>query len=454
MGNLLFCKPACTAQNTIICPMYALLVIKGDNMKFRLFGKRDDDEKQKEQEETDLAPTEDASIEARVVEGFLDIEKYEHKTFGGGTIDSGMFLNAMIPAVGTAVDAAAQYGQAIVRFPKGANWSDLLNRKTPGWEGFKQLGILKDGKFQPQAAIKQAKLQPAAIGNLALQGAAMVVGQAYMVEINKQLDEITEGISSIQEEMRIERESNVEASMEMLKEYAFEYLDISNDPERAQAVRNQIESIRKDAKEAWIFQIKLLGEMNKKLNKHGNMKGPELRGKLREFSQRDKAAHDAFIFLMASEQVKMQYNQDYSESQINKEKDEIQQRLNEYNTLRDNVQSQLQFRISKFKGSLFVVPPVEKRVDKSSNPALRLAHAVGDNAPRIFPPTMHQEAKKKTAAQKRQYDEFVSKENPLLAPADARKDSLDTLSFIYNEANTVILDDHGIHYLKNNENKN
>lgn len=171
---------------------------EGDMMKFRLFGKRDDDDEQAGKEDNDLAHTEDTSIETRSTDEFLEIDRYEHRSFDGSTIDSGMFLNAMIPAVGSAVDAAAQYGQAIVRFPKGTNWSDLLNRKTPGWEGFKQLGILKDGKFQPQAAIKQAKLQPVAIGNLALQGAAMVVGQAYMVEINKQLDEITEGISSIQ----------------------------------------------------------------------------------------------------------------------------------------------------------------------------------------------------------------------------------------------------------------
>ena len=57
-----------------------------------------------------------------------------------------------------AADTAAQWDHTIVRFPEGAGWNDLLNRKTPGWEEWKQLGILKDGKFRPQAAIKQAKL--------------------------------------------------------------------------------------------------------------------------------------------------------------------------------------------------------------------------------------------------------------------------------------------------------
>ena len=73
----------------------------------------------------------------------------------------------LIPMAAKAADAAAQWDHAIVRFPEGAGWNDLLNRKTPGWEEWKQLGVLKDGKFQPQAAIRQAKLQPVAVANLA-----------------------------------------------------------------------------------------------------------------------------------------------------------------------------------------------------------------------------------------------------------------------------------------------
>lgn len=59
------------------------------------------------------------------------------------------FVGAMIPAAGAVVDAAGQFEHAIVRFPKGAKWADLIDRKTPGWEGFKQLGILKGGSISP-----------------------------------------------------------------------------------------------------------------------------------------------------------------------------------------------------------------------------------------------------------------------------------------------------------------
>lgn len=67
----------------------------------------------------------------------------------------------------------------------------------------------------------------------------MVVGQMYMVEINKQLEEVTAGISAIQEDMRLERESDIAACMEVLKEYSEDYMAISDSPTDFQATRDQ-----------------------------------------------------------------------------------------------------------------------------------------------------------------------------------------------------------------------
>lgn len=97
---------------------------------------------------------------------------------------AGGFIDAMIPVAAAAVDAGAQYGMAVVRFPEGVGWADLC--KSPR-EGYKLLSNFKDGKFNEMAAIKQAGLQGPAVANLALQGAAVVVGQAYMAQINEQL---------------------------------------------------------------------------------------------------------------------------------------------------------------------------------------------------------------------------------------------------------------------------
>lgn len=416
-------------------------------MRFWPFGKNGGEPEAKD-EDNELSKSEENDLLVVTSDKELDLELYERRSFDGSSVVDTAFLDAMIPAAGAAIDAVAQYGHAIVRFPEGAKWADLINRKTPGWEGFKQLGILKNGKFQPQAAIKQAKLQPAAIGNLALQGAAMVVGQMYMVEINKQLEEVTSGITAIQEEMQLERESNVEACMELLKEYSENYMSISDDPIEHQAVRTQIETIRKEAKEAWLFQMKRLRSMEKSLRKSGKLKDESLKEKMREFAQRDKAAHDAFVFLMAAEQVKMQYSQSYTESQITKEKESISERLADYAILRDEVQAQLITKIGKLGGKPLAIPAANGIQEPANNPMVRLGQIVGQNASRIFVPNMREEAKRKREDRRANYEGYVRRENPIEGIAITRIGNLDDLNFIYNQADSILIDGNGIHYLR------
>lgn len=415
-------------------------------MKFWPFGKDSGKSKESDTENGISRGEEDGLVIVSNV-GEYDIELYEHKSFSESAVGDTAFLDAMIPAAGAAVDAVNQFSHAIIRFPEGAMWADLINRKTPGWEGFKQLEILKDGKFQPQAAIKQAKLQPAAIGNLALQGAAMVVGQMCMVEINKQLEEVTSGIAAIQEEMRLERESNIEACMEMLKEYSEGYLTISDDPVEHQAVRNQIEAIRREAKEAWLFQMKHLQSLEKALRKSGKLKDGQLKIRMREFVQRDKAAHDAFVFLMAAEQVKMQYSQNFTASQIEREREAICGCLGKFTTLREEIQGHLISKIDKLQGKPLAIPIADNAQGAPANPVERFGQIIGNNAPRIFVPNMIEEAKRQRAEKKANYEDYVRRDNSIVDVANTRLDNLDDLSFIYNQANALLINESGIHYL-------
>lgn len=419
-------------------------------MKFWPFGK-DSGKSKKNNVENALSRGEEdgLAIVSNVRE--YDIELYEHKSFSECAIGDTAFLDAMIPAAGAAIDAANQFGHAIIQFPEGAKWADLINRKTPGWEGFKQLGILKDGKFQPQAAIKQAKLQPAAIGNLALQGAAMAVGQMYMVEINKQLEEVTSGIAAMQEEMRLERESNIEACMEMLKEYSEGYLTISNDPIEHQAVRNQIEAIRREAKEAWLFQMKHLQSLEKTLRKSGKLQDDQLKLRMREFMQQDKAAHDAFVFLMAAEQVKMQYSQNFTASQIERERKAICGCLSKYTTLREEIQEHLISKVNKLQGKPLAIPIADNAQDVPANPVERIGRIIGNNAPRIFIPNMIEEAKRQRAEKKAKYEDYIRRDNPIIDIANIHLGNLDDLNFIYNRANALLINKSGIHYIYEND---
>lgn len=107
--------------------------------------------------------------------------------------------DALIPFGANVAQGVNEIGMAMVRFPEGVGWADLCSRKAPEWDGYKLLSSFgSDGKFNEMAGIKQAGLQPAAVTNLALQGAAVAVGMAYMNQINEKLDGLQSGIEAIQ----------------------------------------------------------------------------------------------------------------------------------------------------------------------------------------------------------------------------------------------------------------
>ena len=78
----------------------------------------------------------------------MDLSEYEVVPFEIDPAEAKAQANLIIPLAANMANAAEQWNQAIVRFPKGCGWNDLINRKTPEWKGYKQLGILKKGKFR------------------------------------------------------------------------------------------------------------------------------------------------------------------------------------------------------------------------------------------------------------------------------------------------------------------
>ena len=102
------------------------------------------------------------------------------------------------------------------------------------------------------------KSNPAAVADLALQGAAIVVGQAYMTEINNKLEGIESGIATIERMLERDKESKLEGNFRALKRYVANLEDNSLDPNKKQAVLGSIENIRTETLQLWAYQIKAM----------------------------------------------------------------------------------------------------------------------------------------------------------------------------------------------------
>ncbi|EFU79444.1 MULTISPECIES: hypothetical protein [Mobiluncus] len=431
-----------------------LLRQTGTAMKFPFFGKDNGDSEPEEDHEGDIIiPTENTEIVPTIDNDGVDLALYDHVKLDAKAIGGAAFADALIPMAAKSADAMAQWDHAIVRFPKGAGWNDLLNRKTPGWEEWKQLGILKDGKFQPQAAIRQAKLSPVTVANLALQGAAIVVGQAYMTEISKQLESIKSGIAAIQQEMRLEREADIEARFERLFEYISQYEEISTNPEKKQAVLNTIEGICVETLKAWKFQVKAMREFGAHIESPKRMKDDEVRAKLNEFQGRERDALAAFRLFLAAEQASMQYDEDFSAARIAREREKVERCLTDYAEVRDNAQTLLTERINNVRGGLLAVPDAEKDDYEHQNVLFDLGHFVTHNAPRITPVAMRKEAQKQAAINKDCYRQAAGVADPIALIGEERENELARMNFIYNEADAMLIDGDGVYFLKTRADK-
>lgn len=423
-------------------------------MKFRFFGKADNEpEPEDEHVDNAIVPVESSEIVPTFNDEDVDLALYDHVTLDVKAIGGEAYADALIPMAAKAADAAAQWDHAVVRFPEGAGWNDLLNRKTPGWEEWKQLGVLKDGKFQPQAAIKQAKLQPEAVANLALQGAAIVVGQAYMTEISKQLEGIESGIAAIQQEMRLEREADIEARFEKLLEYLSQYDQISTNPEKRQAVHNAIEGICVETLSAWKFQVKAMHEFGARMERSRRLNDDEVRAKLHEFQGKERDAQAAFRLFLAAEQVSMQYDGDFGTRRIAHEQDKIDRCLDDYAEARDKAQGLLTERIKGVRGGLFAVPDAEDDGYKPQNPVFDAAHFVAHNAQRVTPLALRKEARRRASIKRSRYRRAASVEDPIALIGRECESELARMDFIYNEADAMLIDGDGIHFLKKRTNE-
>jgi hypothetical protein len=328
----------------------------------------------------------------------VELRTCDHSSIAFKSTDAAARLNSLIPVAANAANAAGQWNQAIVRFPKGASWNDLIGRKTPGWEEWKQLGILRDGKFQPQAAIRQARLQPVVIANLALQGAALAVGQAYMTEIDERLRGIQSGTAAIQKEMQLEREAKLEARLEKLLEYVTLYGEIADNPEKRQAVLTGLELIGVDALETWKFQVKSMNELGTKLKNNKLMDDGEVKSCLDEFRSRESDAANAIMLCIMAERTSMQYEQDFGTKRIAREREKLAKRREAYDEARGKVQKLLREQVSHVKsGPLdhLAIPAPEDDGYELQNPLADALHAITANVPRFAPLALYEEGKSK-----------------------------------------------------------
>lgn len=410
--------------------------------------------KSKEQDPETAEPNEITKADEATIETIPanEIEIYQAKakrfTKKKTTSNLGGFIDQFVPGIIAGADAAHQYGMAVVKFPEGVGWDDLCKFKQGENEGWNLLSNFKDGKFNDMAAIKQAGLQPTAIANLAMQGAAVAVGAAYMAQISNQLESIETGIEDIKRELQQERDAKLLSSFDMLQRYAQRFNAYNSNPEKKQAALVGIEQSLRDASEIWHFQIESMKHLSVEISSSKRMKDSQVikySDQLREMEARSAAA---FQLCSAVAQLSMRYDDDFSTSRILAERNDLQKLAEEYGVVRGAAYGALSKKAMKVGGApLALADAAEKKYD-GSNPVRGLADGVGSNLARVNPVRMRKAGKENLNTKRNSLVNEITVDSPMKDVSKQQLDSLEELDFMHNQADAMAFEGDSVIFLE------
>lgn len=345
-------------------------------------------------------------------------------------------VDALIPVAANAAQAANEFGMAVVKFPEGVGWADLCVRRSDGWS---LLSSFKDGKFNEMAGIKQAGIQPAAAANLALQGAAVAVGMAYMNQINDKLDGLQSGIEAIQRDMERERDAGLKAAYGALARLALKYEEYGANAEKRQVGLQIIEDATREATKAWNYQLDCIRDLAAEVQGKKRLSAEKIVKEAERVSSMEARAAVAFQLVVMAQQIGMRFEGDYTKKRIETDAQITEQMAEAFSSARSDARLKLSAKISKVGGKPLAL--AERQADDyvAGNAVLDILHEAGENANRLNPVRMRSKAKADISEKRAKLQDTVSTKNAVSEIAERNKEELEALRFAFNEADTLVI---------------
>ena len=410
----------------------------------RLFGREDNPEGAGSPDEAptpgsaQLAPLEPQELAELEGSAVRSIEIPAHRA-------AAVAADSLIPAGAAAAQAAGELGMAVVKFPEGIGWADLCVRKSDGWN---LLSNFKDGRLNDMAAIKQEGLQPAAAANLALQGAAVAVGMAYMNKISDELEGLRSGIDEIQRDMERERDAELGAAFDGLARLALKFEEYGASPEKRQTGQQIIERSLHEADKAWDYEMARIRDHAVHVRGEKRLAAEKIVDESHLLGSIEGRVAVAFRLTVAALQMGMRFDGDFTEERIAADRQIASRKVEQFAVAHEEAQLAINDKVSKVGGVLIALADAPEDVYEAPNPVLGVLHAIGQNAERVNLAKMHEKAKSNLAEKRARLLSEVQAENRVQPIAEQFESELDELGFAFNEADTLVFEDGAVRLLK------
>lgn len=412
----------------------------------KLFGNEDEEstDESEDLEETHLAPLGPEGLAALESTSVRSITIPAHHA-------AAIAADELIPAGAAAAQAAGELGMAVVKFPEGVGWADLCVRRSDGWN---LLSNFKDGKFNDMAGIKQASLQPAAAANLALQGAAVAVGMAYMNKISDELEGLRSGVDEIQRDMERERDAELRAAYDGLVRLALKFEEYGASPEKRQTGQQIIERALHEADKAWDYQMTRIRDHATRVRGEKKLTAEAIIDESRLLGSIEGRAAVAFQLTTAALQMGMRFDGDFTGARLATDRQIASRKVEQFAVAHGEAQLAINDKVSKIGGAPIAIADVPENAYEGANPVLGALHAVGQNANRVNPVRMREKAKDNLAEKRARLLSEAQVQNCVKPIASQFESELADLDFAFNKADTLVFEDGAVKLLKTSDEKN
>lgn len=303
----------------------------------------------------ELATSDDIPHEAKL----LQVSNAENS-------DAGIGLAARVDSVLSLADDVLSLVESSqlykVEVPDGYSLKDLVTSKK---DSKAVRAIVKDpkGKLNGDVSLKQAGINPTQIATMGLAAAAVVVGQAYMTEINESLHRIDSKLSTIISLITGEQKAKVKNAISIANAYANLYNDyLERPPEALQAARTEIEARYNDVGEVIDWMTEQLGDIENRTNE-AKASEKEVAPLLDELHSYEEQFELCLQALTALGMTRMYYDGCIDERSALIERQRIEAKTRTFLEKRQRVSGALEIKIGALKGAPIAIP--QKKDDQS-----------------------------------------------------------------------------------------
>ncbi|HJI80978.1 MAG TPA: hypothetical protein OIM20_04530 [Eggerthellaceae bacterium] len=280
------------------------------------------------------------------------LKKIEQQSSNIGVVER---IDTVLSTATDVIDAVGNKNLYKVTVPDGYCLTDLIES---GKRDGSLRALVKDSKghLNGDVSLKLNGVNATQIASMGLGAMAMVVGQAYMTEINNSLHSIDSKLDTVIAMMTAEKKAKLKNAIDIARSYMQLHDDYLNKPSEArQAARNEIEARYNDVGEVIDWLSESLIDIEKRASE-AKATEKTLSALLEELHQCEEQFNLSLHALATLAMTRMYYDGSLDERSALIERQRIEQKTQQFQQERQKLMGIVELKIGALKGAPVALP--------------------------------------------------------------------------------------------------